>query len=521
MNGATGGEPYARLRDNPILLAQARRRLRPRAALPLLGIAALLALCGLLAAATQEGLDEEAWTFLTQGYLLMIGLALLLFGSPLVGNTLVDERADGILDFHRATPLRPMTLALGYLLGCPAREYACAAAILPFLGLSLLWAQLSPAAVIGALAVLLVSAWFFHSFSMLAGLSMDFSRRQSGAATFLLLMILLGSAADGHEPYGFTFYLTPIPALVHLLLLQVGNEHQWKDLSAPFFAWRVDPVLYSLLLQSVLTGFLLTGCARRLQSETTPIFSRPGALGLFVTLITVGLGHQWPQLDGDDALPLQAWFSVGMAFLAAVLLVVLAPTYLTTVRSLHRVRRLGLAEVPWLEDGATGWPLVAAFSLLAAVGSAGLLAGTSGSAAVHVLASRPFFMLVLAQTVWFAFVAGAVEYVRMSMRNAWRNGALFIAFCALLLPWILMGVASAIAEKGSNWFAILSPLSGLIAAWSELGQAQGVAAAGLPRNLADIGTGILLLPSALASAWLAVRCHRIRRALAEALPGSN
>ncbi|TAN47284.1 MAG: hypothetical protein EPN21_17940 [Methylococcaceae bacterium] len=521
MNHGASDEPWVRLRDNPILLAQGRRRLRRGATIPMVAVVALLALCGLLAVATLGDGDKEAWRQLIHGYLSLIGIILLLFGAPQVGNTLVDERAGGILDFHRATPLRPMTLALGYLLGCPAREYAVAVAVLPFLALALVWAPLSLFQVAAALLVLVTSTWFFHAFFMLTGLVMDFSRRQSGMVTLVLLVLMLGFSAGSDEPIGFALYLTPLPALLHLLAMD--DAPQWAALSAPFFGWRIDPVLYTLLLQGALTAFLLEGCTRRLQNETVPAFSRGSALGLFVVLLTLGVGSQWQALRANLAQDIGGHllvFLVTATLMSTLLLLTLAPSYLNVVRGLRRARRRGAAEVSWWQDGAAGWPLALAYTLLTATGLGVWLAGASGADALDLVLSRMFFAAVFAQAVFLAFVVGALEYVRLLMRSSWRNAALLIAFCAFILPWLLMGVLSGISEKAGAWPLIFSPLSGLIATWSELSRtwAGGQTDFQAYQAAADIGLGVMLLPSMLAAAWFFYRCRQMRRLLAEAVP---
>lgn len=515
MNHAANAEPCVRLRDNPILLAQARRRLRPGATIPMIAVVALLALCGTLAAATSNG-GDEAWLTLVYGNLSLMGIILLLFGAPQMGNTLVDERASGILDFHRATPLTPMTLALGYLLGSPAREYAVAAALLPFLALALLWAPLSAATVAAVLLVLLTSTWFFHAFSMLAGLLMDFSRRQSGMVTLFLLVVLFGFSVGSDEPVGFAFYLTPLPALLHLLAS--ADAPQWAGLSAPFFGWRIDPLLYTLLLQGVLTGFLLESCTRRLQNEAAPAFSRFSAMGLFAFLLTMGLGSQWQALSANLHQHSGGHLLIFLAtatFMSILLLLTLAPSYLNVVRGLRRARRRGWTEVPWWQDGATGWPLVLAYTLLTAAGLGVWLVGALGVGALEFALVRKFCAVVIAQAVFFAFVAGALEYVRLSMRASWKNAALLIAFCAFVLPWLLMGVVSGVSENAGAWMLIFSPLSGLIAAWSELGRIWTGEPLSLqvPQAAAHIGLGIMLLPSAFAAAWFLHRCRQMRRLL--------
>lgn len=517
----TGSEPRLRLRDNPILVAQARRRLRGKQALPTLAIAVVLGLCGLLAGGVAK--YSEAWLVVTNVGLFTMGAVLLLRGTVQVAGTMVDERASGILDFHRATPTTPWTDAIGYLIGPVAREYLVVAALLPFTLIASVLGGGNPLTVIVQVALIALGGVVLQSMALTMALSGGGRRSVSGSVMVVAMFLLFGAVPLHAAGFVTLSYLTPIPAMASLAAgpifdLTIGG-------TVDFYGFPLHPIAWTLVVQGIAIGFLLWASARKLRRDETPAFSRPGAF-LFFTIVTVlliggswtalGTG-QWSNMGGEDmagvAVVAYLWAA---AFLASILMASLAPGYMDLVRTTRRARRAGRAAPGWLEDGATALPVILAF--------AGLIVG--GWLLVSVVVGRRVPMerlydghaalaLACAAAV-VAFVGSAIESMRLTMRGSYRSGLLLTAFLAFVLPWILTAIAAGATNDPNvaQWIASVSPLYGLGGSSISLGGSL----AGEVVTL-DLETVVFSLAVTLvATAWFVVRSASVRRGLTERVP---
>ena len=98
-------EPLVRWRDNPILTAQRRRRLRPRQAVPILVIAAILGVCGLLMA----GLSGEPFQIIAPSLPNGKAAGLHLSLSDKSGDSAIFEYVNGELVVHHGSEYQVMT----------------------------------------------------------------------------------------------------------------------------------------------------------------------------------------------------------------------------------------------------------------------------------------------------------------------------------------------------------------------------------------------------------------------------
>ena len=125
-------QPALRIVDNPLLIAQARRRLRRTDAGSTVTMSVLFATCCLLLGAVFSERDGTFWHVVRATFLGLTTMALYLRGTTRVALSISEERINGLLDFHRAAPTTAWTNALGYLFGCTAREWLVAFIFLPF-----------------------------------------------------------------------------------------------------------------------------------------------------------------------------------------------------------------------------------------------------------------------------------------------------------------------------------------------------------------------------------------------------
>lgn len=527
LGGPGAAEPPLRVLDNPILIGQARRRLRRRQVVPALMIPALLGLCGVLFAA-QEGQrhPHEAWAGLGYAALLYMGVVLFLRGTVQIAGSLGEERRSGILDFHRATPTTPWTDALGYLVGAAAREYLTAAVGLPFLLIGALGAgdKLPLTGCVAFLGVLLLTTWLYHSVAMLVGLTVDNKRGVTGAAVMAVVMLLWTAVPLHNAGFQTLAYLSPFPAAARLLALDADKLGQ----SVEFFGLTLHPLVFTLLVQGSVLAFLLVGVTRKLHREGATTFSRPGACAFFTLVVGLCFGGAWPWITGagKTADELQRMGGVGLVvpvylwtamWVAASLMGSLAPSYLEFVRALRRARRRGLPEAAWLDDGAAAWPLAAVFSVMVLAGLGVLAFGLGGRVATSALASQATVVGALSCVAFLGLVAGATEYVRLSQRQSARSWGVLIAFVLAVLPWMLAGIISTGGAKDAAlWVAALSPTFGvgaatiqMAAAWAgepELGHSMGSMIA-----LSLVGTTVM-------GGWFLFKTRSLQAQLAQKMP---
>jgi hypothetical protein len=496
-------EPILRLRDNPILIAMGRRRLRRRHLLPAMMIVGLLCVCTVLFAFTREGKDN---TWKGAVYALLVGIGGLLFlrGTVHIAGQLTDERRSGILDFHRATPTTPWTDAAGYLLGTPAREYALCAVILPFLLAAGLLAGMSPLGLLGSVLGMVLAGWLYHAIGLLAGLSVSNRRGTTVLAVAFVVMLLSYGPTLARSGLVTLAYLSPHPLLARLIL-EGPNESHPIGVSVAFYGLTLHPVIFTLLVQGSLLGFLLSGAARKLRREGAPAFSRPGAAAFFGLMVFLVFGGAWGVITGAEegvakrveSGDLVAAYLVAGGILGTALILTLVPSYLEFVRGLRRARRRGQAEAPWLEDAAGGLPLLGLFGGLLLAGLLALLLAMRGRIS-SVPLMQELMLCVATVLAFLGFVAGAAEFTRICLRGGAYSGGALITFLSMALPWMLGGILSKADKQVTQFIYALSPAYGVIGSAASLAQAwagRGNGDAPLPALLTS------LLITGVAAGW--------------------
>ncbi len=524
--GPGRAEPLLRFADNPILIGQARRRLRRRQVLPALLVPTLLGLCGVLLATQTRTDRQQAWAMLSYASVIYMGLVLFLRGTMQVAGTLGEERRSGILDFHRATPTTPWTDGLGYLLGAAAREYLVAAVGLPFflLGVVLSGPRMSLPNAVLFLSVMLLSTWLYHAVAMVVGLSINSKRGVSGVAIVVVLMTLWAAVPLYKAGFVTLAYLTPFPAAFRLLHMDDPTLGQ----SVSFFGLVLHPLLFTLLVQGSMLGFLFLGAKRKLRREGATTFSRMGASAFFGLVVFLCFGGAWSWITGAGKTAEELSAAGGMMLLvpcylfAAValssgLLIGLSPSYLEYVRALRRARRRGVPEATWLDDGGAAWPLAALFSMLVFLGLAALAAGLGGRVPLSALLSPKTAVCVLACVSFLSLVSGATEYTKLSQRRSARSWGMLIVFVLMALPWMLSGIAKSGGADGDTvlFIGALSPTFGL-------GASTLTMAATWAQEAADkVPTGAVGLSIVLTMAvagWFLYRIRALQARLAETMP---
>ncbi|MFM7203801.1 MAG: hypothetical protein ACKO6N_23715 [Myxococcota bacterium] len=470
-------EPSLRLRDNPIILAQARRHLRRK---ELVGQATVMGAGSILAILFGLTVHEDgAWNGLRVLVLSIMALTLLFRGTNSAGAALQADRTSGILDFHRATPTSPATDALGYLLGSCAREYFVVAMLLPLLLISTLAGGAPLLPTLGILGLILVYGWLYQLWAMLLALFAGEKKRFINQAS--LWVLLLHALAWPFYQLGLVAlsYLTPIPLLSELVEHEVVPPEPFTMAqTVSLLGLELPPLLFALMVLGVALYFVARGTVRRLQREDMPLFSRTGALTFFALAVLLVVGGAFGMVanasDWDARMDrlggVMATHVMGSTALAVVLLITLTPHRMELARATRRAQKQGLRQAPWRQDGARVWPLVPIFGFLVVAGL--LLAVPELSSAGLERLLEPFVWVVIpAPLILLAFMAGVTEYVRLGTRASARS-TLLVIFVSCVLPLMVAGVlSSANQPDAALYVAALSPLLGFLGSAGVLGTA--------------------------------------------------
>lgn len=514
-------EPTLRLRDNPILIAQARRRMRRKQALPTIAIAVVLGICGILGGSVTN--DPGAWSGVANFGLVLVAALLLLRGTTQVAGTVVDERSSGILDFHRATPTTPWTDALGYLVGPVTREYVVVAALLPFILFAAVAAGTNPVTVLLEVVVLAVGGVVLQSMALVMALAGGGRRSVSGTVMVVAMALLFGAVPLYGAGFVTVAFLTPIPALASLIADDTFGRHMLG--SVDFYGIPVHPLIWTAVVQGIAIGFLLWASARKLRREAAPAFSRPGAFLFFAIVTVLLIGGSWTSVSRGltevasgvalAALTAVAYL-VAAPSLAVLLMMSLAPTYADTVRVTRRARRAGREAPSWLEDGAPGLPVVATLAAQVVAGWALLSIALSRHVPMASLWGPSALLALGAAVMMVAFIGGSIESLRLTMRSSYKAGLLLTGFLAFVLPWILMGIVAGASKDPdlAQAVAALSPLFGAGAAAIQL----GMDLTGEHGEINQAAVAFSVLFAVAVTAWFFFRAGAVRRALAARVP---
>lgn len=457
-------EPVCRVKDNPILLAQARRRLRfAEARFPVLMTGVLCLFAVLLALAGKET-PEKTFRYIQVLILAGMGVVLYFRSTLVVVATMVWERASGILDFHRAAPPTSWTNALGYAFGCSAREWLLVGVMLPFFLLSSILSEIPFInGLLGLMAVCLTGA-LCQVFALWMGMAGSSKKKATGGVTAVALLLILFGGSLRESGLCTVAFLTPLPALASLGIMD------YPTLGSPvdFVGFPVPPVLFTVVVQLHMIVFLGWASARKLETDDASSFSRVGSLLFYATGMALILGGAWNAVHGPGKDVLSAQSSValtasahllGSALLVGALLANLAPDPLYLIRTLRRARQRGRSGLGLLEDGASTLPLVVPFVVLAAAGMGLIILGGSSHIPLSSMLGMHTWLGLTSMAALMVFIAGAAEYAVLTMKSASRSGAWWIAFVAVVVPLLLAALLSLVTGEHSValYVAALSP----------------------------------------------------------------
>lgn len=433
------------LLDNPILVKHARSRLRPAQTIPWVVVVAVLCIC-ILGASEMLASPGTASRWALACVLGLQLVLLVIVGGSQIATSVSSARASGILDFHRVTPLPPFTIALGYFLGAPIREYVLFACTLPFALMATLFEGSGLLGLLGILIPLVFGTWVIHALTLLAALATK--KPKSNTA---------GGAGGGIVGVFMLAFFLIYPISTGLWFATELLRGEPKLLS--FFGVPIHWLAFVMLYEAATLGFLFVGAVRKMRSDRTHAYSKRLAIACQATATVLALGAVWHLKGQDNALVL--WLMYPLVVLALALTVSITPDLGEYLKGLRRASRLGQRRPSVWDD--SGSNRVGVFVLSALV----MLGGTIAWEAIEGrMPGRPSYSLTIATGVFtVAYFGLAMQYFALRVRT--KGSTLMQAFIFLLwvVPLVaggILGVADLRSQTGlAAVVASLSPVAGL------------------------------------------------------------
>lgn len=467
---------------NPIFRRYARSRLRPQA----LGVGIILTLlvAGFLFFSTRTiaiykvklpEIDAERIPLLP----LMVLQAIILFflGTGQVAGGMTGEADEGVLDYQRLSPLKPLNKVLGYLFGLPLREYVLCACTLPFTAWGL-WRGQVPMHAWGSLyLVLFTSTLLYHLTGLVAGTVVKNRRWAflvSIAVVFGLYTVMPQVAKFGLTTFKY-FTIWPVfeEQMAHFVPRSATGIFQAMQRLSPevrFFGLQLSETIFTVFSQAGLILTFVVMLWRRWRQSEAHLLGKLWAVGLMVWTQVMLLGNALPLIAPGLVFPsrelqrrvfnARGWtpsitegmVMIGLFGLVALLLLLILTSIITPsldgqVRGQRRARKLGLARPPWFSDAATGFWFVLAMALAGAAGwflfARALM--TSDWYAGHALpAHTPWTFALVLLTAGLAFHA---------LLEGWGLRAVFLTVVFVGIAPIMIGgtLAAASDRAAGDW----------------------------------------------------------------------
>ena len=311
-----------RLWENPVLRRYVRSRLRSRdlgvgLCITLVLSAFIIGLSSSIGIRTESDPVSAARSAIIP-LLVLQGFILFVMGTAQVSGGMITERDEGSVDYQRLVPMAPLTKVVGYLFGLPVREYLLAASSLPFTA----WAMARghvPASVWAPLYwILFTTAVTYHATGLLTGTVV---RNRRWAFLISIGMVFsLYTIIPQLAKFGLVFfkYLTITPvfyeSLPDLLPERSGAALRIGQNFFPtprFFNLGLPEVVFTTVSQAGLIGLFVVMLCRKWRQEEAHLLSQFWAVGTFIAVQVVLLGHALPLIDPGDLFPSRnfRWFT--------------------------------------------------------------------------------------------------------------------------------------------------------------------------------------------------------------------
>ncbi len=443
--------------DNPLFIKHVRSRLRKQQVMPSVIIVGILTMLIMYSGLQFGGLKNGVifWLLYTlQGIILAFG------GTTQVATTVTAARESEILDFHRVSPLPASTIAFGFLVGAPVREYVLVLCIAPFAAICALLGAPGLPQYLLLLTLLFSSCLLFQCIAMISGLMQIQVKKGKGnlgtAAVFLTYFFGMQSLAVG---IAIPATLTVLPAFAELM---VGGKIGGAGIQImpKFFGLDLPIWAQSFLYQIPLTVFLFVACVRRMYSAESLLYSKTQACGFLITLGAMTLaGLIDPPLQQIAELArVVALFM--MVFAALALVGAITPEAGQVANGFRRAERLEKSHVGFWDDAAQNGFIVVILALI--VTACGEAAAALLPAARMIKADNTHIPSITAGLTVLYF-GWALQFFHLKFRKRARSYFTLLLFTLWGVPLILGAILAAQMGGGdiATYVLSVSPLVGI------------------------------------------------------------
>jgi hypothetical protein len=454
--------------DNPLIVKHLRSRMRQRDLLAPMSVALILALFALWAGGSDRGDPSLSFVLMLQGAILFLG------GTAQVASSVAQARDSGMLDFHRISPQSPLSMAIGFLLGGPVREWSIAACLVPVELLILPHSHLSAPALALILGSMVVCGLLYHLVGLVVGLVTPRPRVASSVALGVALLYFACMA-------GPISYLTVVPAVV--------LAAKWSAFSlgtTMFTASAEQHFVMALLHQVVFLALFLLAAVREIRQERAYFLSKPGVIGFFA----IGAGLFAVDLQTFSVPPLEAaWtYLYGLIVLAMVMVIGVTPDARDFAKGVRRAMRAGLGRGSLASDTAPNWLPLVGTGALAAVACLTLAQRHPWTGANGMEGYVRALVIGLSALVAFASARQGFE-LRFRGRHS-RSYFMLLVFVDWVVPLLLAAVIGQQAAQSDLPSLVLG-----LCPW------VGMGIAATPSSMAPVLVGIHVFLAGWAVAW--------------------
>ena len=389
--------------QNPIFRRYCRSRLRPKG----VGIALLITIliAGFLFFISRTiGLDRTHLSTSDAERAALIPLvifqAMILFvlGTAQVSGGMTAEADEGVIDYQRLIPMRPLHKVIGDLFGLPVREYVMFLSTTPFTAWALWKGQVEVGVWLPLYVIFITTTWTYHLTGLLTGTVVR-NRRWAFLASMGLVFGLY-TVIPQMARFGLVFfkYLTIIPvfseSMPSLLPQTAGALVATGQKLSPevrFFGLNLPEAVFTVFCQG---GVILTFASmlcRKWRRNASLLLGKFWAVAFFVWIQILLLGNSLPLIEPGNLFPSRevarrfltasdwapaATEAVGMSGLYGVvtLLILYALTRIVTpsidmqVRGWRRVHKQGTTSLSIFADASTSFGWVAMMAVAGAIG---------------------------------------------------------------------------------------------------------------------------------------------------------
>lgn len=457
---------------NPIWLKCARSRLRMKYliswGLVVFTVCTFVTSMIYLTATRQQMLAPEvAAKSLLIPLIVIQGIILMLLGTGSVTAGLVQEREEGLLDYHRMTPMTPVAKILGYLFGLPVREYCLFALTLPYVAFAVTVGNFDLWTLARFYMVFFTSVWVYHMTGLVIGMAWSKPRRAAMVTQGMVILLYIILPLLSNVGLTYFEFLTIRPTLLGMVMEELNKMQPGIDRAATsqfpglgnyeeigFFGMILSPTQFTLLVQGFLLSFAFVVVYRKWRDTHDHPLSKAGAFLFYVGTTLLLAGSMWPIVGGSQTyerfshsspmlLVLMMLFLITSGLFMLLLIHVVTPTRYMAMEELRRARKRGERVVPRNSDGASSLSVTIGMLIVTGVATSAL-AGVAAGTDLY-FAGRP----ALNTLIWPPLLFVAVFLFVQALRERFRARVFFVV---LFLMWVVPVLAAMVMFGAAELF---------------------------------------------------------------------